>query len=350
MASHICGRIDESVSIQPAKLDMKDRRIISFLLEDCRMPLTKIAKAVRLSRDAVDYRIKKLQRDGIILCFSPLYHLNNLGFNKYHTFFLLGGGNKGRQKELIDHLKSHPNTRDIIEYSARWDLEFVMIAKDVQEYDRIITEIMNNFSDIIQNKKKMLIIENYHSVHLPYHFYSRFREPLVMKKIEKQTEVDKTNLKILEILSTDARISTYKIGRKIGLSPDAVSYRIKNMKDAGIILLFTSILNLTKLGYHWNNFTIQVQTMDKQTERRFIEFISRHKHIIRAVKTLGTMDLMIYIVTDSMNSLHTSIKEMKEEFGDMIKTHRIYPGYKEHIYNPFPKIIMSSYSGDKTGD
>ena len=296
MTFKTCGRIDESENIPRLKIDIKDKRIISFLLDDCRTPLTKIAKAVRLSRDAVDYRIRKLQRHGVILSFSPLYHLKNLGFNKYHTFFLLAEKQKGRQKELLKYLRDHPNTRSIIEYSARWDLEFVVVARNVQEYDLIITEIMNLFSDLIQNKKKMLIIENYHSVHLPYHFYSRFREPLIVKKKDNYVDVDDKDIKILEILSKDARISTYKLGHKIGLSPDAASYRIRKMKDEGILLKFTTILDLTKLGYHWHTFTIQCQTMDRQTEMRLVEFTSRHNYIIRAVKTLGTMDIMILVM------------------------------------------------------
>ena len=43
----------------PIKIDVKDRKIMSILAQDSRAPLSKISKTVLLSRDAVDYRIKK---------------------------------------------------------------------------------------------------------------------------------------------------------------------------------------------------------------------------------------------------------------------------------------------------
>lgn len=337
------GRIDESVIHKPYKLDAKDRKIISFLLEDCRMPLTRIAKSVRLSRDAVEYRIRKLCRDRIITGFVPLLQLKNLGFNKYHTFFLLNEKKKERQKQLFSYLEKHPNVRSVMEYSGRWDIEFVIVAKNVYSYETAINDIENRFSDVIMDKKRLPIIWNYHSVHLPYAFYKKFGEPLITNKVQKEVKIDKNDIRILEMLCRNARLSTYKISKKVGLSPDAITYRINKMKDAGIILLFTAVLNLSGLGYQWYTLVLRIETMDKRTLSRFREFVSRHDYIIRAVKTLGVDDIMIYIVTDSNNAFHATIKSIKHEFGDIIDTYRIYPGYKEHFYIPIPRVVSEKY-------
>ena len=44
----------------------KDKLILFELLQDCRQPLSKIAKAVRLPQQTVSYRIAKMEKEKII--------------------------------------------------------------------------------------------------------------------------------------------------------------------------------------------------------------------------------------------------------------------------------------------
>ena len=46
------------------KLDLKNKKICRCLSENARTPYTKIAKQVGLSKDAVKYRIKNLEKTG----------------------------------------------------------------------------------------------------------------------------------------------------------------------------------------------------------------------------------------------------------------------------------------------
>ena len=340
MSKNELARLNEEVIGKKVKLDVRDRNILSILSDNCRTPITHIAKAVRLSRDAVAYRIKRLEKKGIIKAFIPLLNLKALGFNKYHTFLLLDEKKKNRQKELIDFLKRHPSTRSVIEYSSRWDLELVSVARNVQEFDRMINEIMSQFSDVVHDNNKVLVIKNYYSVHLPYHFYMDFREPWPnIPSTFLGQEFDDHDLKIVEELTLNARESLYNIGESVGLSPDAVGYRIARMKERGIILRFTIIVDLTRIGYNWYAFIIKTDSLFGEIEKRFIEFTSRNPYIIRSVKTLGDMDLMLYIVTDSTHSFHNCVKDVKHEFGNIIKEYRIFPAFKEHIYIPFPARV-----------
>jgi DNA-binding Lrp family transcriptional regulator len=44
-------------------MDEKDKLILFELLQDCRQPISKIAKAVKLPQQTVSYRISKLEKD-----------------------------------------------------------------------------------------------------------------------------------------------------------------------------------------------------------------------------------------------------------------------------------------------
>ena len=313
---------------------------ISLLSKDSRMPLTKIASEVRLSRDAVDYRIKRLMNKHVIQRFVPLLHIRKFGYYRFHVFFLLDEANKERQKEFISYLCNHPSIRSVMEYSDRWDIEATLIAKGLREFDIIFTEITSKFSDIIIDKSRMQVIKNYNSVHLPYVFYKGlYSSTQTAIQDEEVFDLDDKDVKILRFLTEDARTSTYKIAEEVGLSPDAVSYRINRMVKGGVIIKFTLLLNLSMLKFQWYTFTMKFKNFNIEQERKFREYVKQHSNIIRAVKVMGEKDVMLYIVAASATTFHQTIKDIKNEFADIIETYETWLAYKEHFYNPFPAIL-----------
>ena len=80
------GRITDLEATKPVKIDEKDRKILTLLSENSRIPLTKLTKTVKLSRDAVDYRIKRLMDKGVIVRFFPLIDFKKFGYTLYHVF------------------------------------------------------------------------------------------------------------------------------------------------------------------------------------------------------------------------------------------------------------------------
>lgn len=61
--------------------------------------------------------------------------------------------------------------------------------------------------------------------------------------------MDETNVKILKMLLSNARLSFRQIARKIGVSATIVSSRIKKMEQEGIIKRYSVIVDHEKLGY-----------------------------------------------------------------------------------------------------
>ena len=223
------GRIDYEHMDKNVKVDLKDRRILSLLSENARMPLTQIAKKVQLSRDAVNYRVKRLQDKGIILKFTANISYSKLGFKLFHIFLLLDERDKEKQKALIEQVKNHPNVLSVIEYSDRWDLEIAIIARNILEFDKILSGISESFPEIILEKEKLEVIRRYNSDYVP----PLINESHITEKIEyyaeKTVQLDETDIKLLKILTEDSRMSTYIIGEKLGINADTVSYRIKKL-------------------------------------------------------------------------------------------------------------------------
>src|SRR3954467_15850680 len=60
---------------------------------------------------------------------------------------------------------------------------------------------------------------------------------------------DATNLRLLDELQRDARLSLAELGRRVGLSSPAVADRLKRLEDEGVITGYRADVNPRALGY-----------------------------------------------------------------------------------------------------
>ena len=90
----ISGRFNEENPVNKINLDKKDIQILTMLSKDARTPLSKIAKAVKLSRDSVNYRLRRMEEKKFLLLYSPIINLKAFGFNSYHFFLIIKEGKK----------------------------------------------------------------------------------------------------------------------------------------------------------------------------------------------------------------------------------------------------------------
>ncbi|MCJ2058121.1 Lrp/AsnC family transcriptional regulator [Methylobacterium sp. J-048] len=68
------------------------------------------------------------------------------------------------------------------------------------------------------------------------------------KRTEPRTELDPTDMSMLEILQDDGRISVSELGRRVGLSQPAASERLKRLEERGIITGYRAIIDPVSVG------------------------------------------------------------------------------------------------------
>jgi Lrp/AsnC family leucine-responsive transcriptional regulator len=67
-----------------------------------------------------------------------------------------------------------------------------------------------------------------------------------------QNGPDGTNLRLLEELQADARLSNAELGRRVGLSAPAVAERLARLEESGAIMGYRAELDPRALGYALN--------------------------------------------------------------------------------------------------
>ena len=89
------------------KLDEMDRKILSFLVKDARMPFLEIARECGVSGAAIHQRVRKLEDLGIITGFSAMVKPTALGF-PVCAFIMMNISEANKYNDVVAALKKIP--------------------------------------------------------------------------------------------------------------------------------------------------------------------------------------------------------------------------------------------------
>ena len=137
---------------------------------------------------------------------------------------------------------------------------------------------------------------------------------------------------ILDALKEDARVSFREIAKRLNVSPDTVGNRYERLRNEGVIVGSTVVVDPSKLGYTFiARFGINVRpAYSSQVLEQIIKFPS----VIIASKLVGSYDLMAITVVKDMPHLwkiRDTILEMpyveKMEVGIWIETMQLLPHF-----------------------
>jgi len=111
---------------------------------------------------------------------------------------------------------------------------------------------------------------------------------------QEQAAIDRIDLKILNVLQTDGRISNLKLADSVALSPTAVLARVQRLSRDGYILGYEARLNPLKLGLGMMVF-VEV-LLDRTTPHVFEAFkaaVQAYPEIMECHMVAGGFDYLL---------------------------------------------------------
>ncbi len=157
----------ESGVTPPVDLDELDYKILSLVALDARMPLITMANKLKTSYKVVGYRLKRLEKKGIILCYRAEINYNALKYTHYKVFLTLHNNSKEREEELLEFLRNRPNIIYVTKALNIADLEFECIVSTSSEFYALIRDLRAKFFDIIQDHSTVMLTETHQINYLP---------------------------------------------------------------------------------------------------------------------------------------------------------------------------------------
>ena len=123
------------------KLDELDYKILNELQRDCRI-LQEIADNVGAPVSTIHYRVKRLEKEAVIIGYSAILDANKLDLN-FHTIIQVYAKHGPTFEDLALQISQIKGVSDV--YWSYGDVDFFIIARarNREDYNNIIRRIMN---------------------------------------------------------------------------------------------------------------------------------------------------------------------------------------------------------------
>jgi DNA-binding Lrp family transcriptional regulator len=141
------------------KIDDTDIKILAALYGNARETTVEIAKLVDLTPDAVNYRIRRLVKEGFILGYTAWYDARRLGFDYYKIFISFRTITKENEKSFLVFCAQNGNVVFLNKCIGSWDIEVDVIVETTLELHKFILEIRTRFGQIIGKQSYVSIID-----------------------------------------------------------------------------------------------------------------------------------------------------------------------------------------------
>jgi DNA-binding Lrp family transcriptional regulator len=286
-------------------ITQKDILILRELLENGRESSSSISKKIDLGREIVNYRIKRLIKENLIIKFIPKINTNALHYQEYIILLKLNLEDKISKEKFVKDRIGNKYLLWFIKSNTGWDLLVRLYAQGVEEFKEKLSEILEIFADVltdyytiitsekIKEDEKKILVNKLFNEKINNKDYENIKKFDIKKDNFFLDEKDKTIIKMLE---NDARIQYKEIAQELNISSDTVKYRINKMISFGIIEGFMPVINLSKLDLFQYVAIVKFKFLNKEEENKVKNFILENKNIIRAIKSLNNEEYFLNLV------------------------------------------------------
>lgn len=323
-------------------MDVKDRKILYELSKNSRLSAPQIARKVGVSKDAVIYRMKNLEKSGVIQKYISVVNLRKLNYRTHMIFLEFRKYDLEAEKRILDFLINHPYTIWVSSPSGRWDVVVDIISKDADQFDEILTNLINNLGNNLKHYEFLETIKEFYYNH-KYLTGESIRESS-SKMID--CNLDETDYKILKELSQNSRVNSTDMSKKINVSHDQISYRIKKLIKSKIIEQFTILLDFSKLNYSYYYLFFKLNHLTKTTEKNMITFLKSQKEVLFFGKNAGRFNFNVDVIVENPLQLKLFINKLRGHFGDILESRENILMFEQKKNNYFPEGILKDLLGN----
>ncbi|MEK6927269.1 MAG: Lrp/AsnC family transcriptional regulator [Nanoarchaeota archaeon] len=295
------------------KLDVIDRKLLTYLYHNYRSPLTKVGKACRISRDQVEYRLEKFEKSGLIKKYLTIFNYSLLGFNDLFIVYIKTK-NKNKIKSDLQDIKNTISLGDVV---STFDVFVNFICKDKNEFDEMFSSFLGEHKDEIQDYE---IFNTSYAELFPLKAFGNQKEEVSYRALEsgEKISLDKNEIEILKILEKNGRIKIIDIASKIGISGELALYKLKQLKKKGIILGNRIQFDMKKLDFNFAVLRLRVNNLDNILKEKIRIFCKHSPYVNVLAFGISEYNVLIQLMNKDENELRKAISEIREKLRNEI--------------------------------
>jgi Lrp/AsnC family leucine-responsive transcriptional regulator len=311
------------------QIGRKERAILFELDQDSRQSNAQIARKVGLSKEIVNYQIRRFQEKGIIARFTTIIDTARLGIQSARVMLFLTGVDPAVEGRLLRKLVEKEEVFFVAQFKGSADINFGFGTKSPFALQEFIKSLKTGFPGAIDRVE----VEFYDSLH---HLHRKHLMPGKRPRIEimgkkEPAEHDTFDLALLKLLAQDARMPATAIAEKLKRPVTTVLSRLRGLEKKGIILGYTILLKPQALGLDY--YKIDLQLSDPVAAARILEFCKDRPEAVHFMKTVGNTDVEIYVESAGTAAFLELARELRQQHPEIRRwSHATFMQYHKFRY------------------
>jgi len=140
------------------QIDKTDEKLIEILAKNARISLVELSEKLKLTPNAIKYRIKKLETEKIIVGYKTIINYELLGFLHFRVFIHAKKMSNEFYEQIKQFLKQKGNVESLGRFWGYADIDFRIHVKEIFELYSILSELKDKFIENIIDLNSMIIV------------------------------------------------------------------------------------------------------------------------------------------------------------------------------------------------
>lgn len=302
---------------KPDKLDLM---ILEKLDENVRSGAKQIAHALKSRRQVVDYRIKRMEKRGIIANYRMLANFSKLGLIYHRLHIKLGRCSLSEKETIISYFVKNLRTNWVVECDGRYDLMVGIFTNNVIEFQDLLFSFVSAFSQKIDYYDFVRLIEILASVR----DFSKTRKSRGLRgavvddsKPEKISLIDK---KIINILAENGKMPIVDIAKTIHEPVEKVKYHLRKILKNKV--LFSNIqYGYNLLGFELYKTLFYLSDPNRERIEKLKSFGRSYPRVWNSQEAQGKWQIEMDIEAKNHEDYFKIMDEIMSRFYDIIKNY-----------------------------
>lgn len=317
------------------KLDAYDKRILFELDRNARITTSEIAKHIRKSKQFVDYRIKKMEEEKVILGYTTVIDPSRLGYISMRVYLKFHNITPEQQTELENALIKDKEVWWLVSLEGIWDVGYAMAVKNILDFYDYWDKIMKKYRKFIS---KSSVVVYTHIRQYPKSYLigkDNSDEGTLVGASKEIIECDNLDKGILKLISDKARLPLLDIAIKLKTSPQVIRNHLKKLEKSGIIQGYRALIDVSLLGYRY--YKAYINFVNTNQLKDLENFCFNHPNILNVNRTIGGRDFEIELQAKSFDEFEKIMNDIRKAVSGMIDDYEfvIAREEKKMIYFPF---------------
>ena len=143
----------------PCRMDSLEETVLKQLTTNPRATGAEIAKELGVSTETVLSRIRRLEKEKVIIRYTSVVNCETLGYLNYYVLVFFNRLETDREQQFHEFCRCHPNVVYYIKALGPWDYELSIEVESLDAARQFMMLMTQKFADIIREHNALLVHE-----------------------------------------------------------------------------------------------------------------------------------------------------------------------------------------------